>query len=207
MRRPLKIAAWSAGGLLLLIAVLVIGVLIIGNTQSGRAMVVRMSAQLTQGHVQIAGIHGSFPSALDLDKLELRDDEGMWLFAEHISLRWSPGALVTRHIKVDTLHASRLHIERPPLPDKQTKPSSTPSLPHSDLANLSIDTLELGEKLAGQPAALTVNATAHVRSLQDASAHVIAQRTGGNGDYQLHLQFDPVRMEAPSNSRSLPTAH
>src|SRR6266702_8099634 len=145
MRRALKIAAWTAGGLLLLLAVLVIGVLIVGNTESGRAMVVRVTAQLTQGHIQLAGIHGSFPSALDLDRLELSDDDGVWLFADHISLRWSPGALLTRHVKVDTLHVARLHIERAPLPDKEKKPSSTPSIPHTDLADLSVDTLELGK--------------------------------------------------------------
>src|SRR5882724_3206506 len=196
MRRALKIAAWTAGGLLLLLAVLVIGVLIVGNTESGRAMVVRLTPQLTQGHVQLAGIHGSFPSALDLDRLELHDDDGVWLFADHISLRWSPAALLARHVKVDTLHISRLHVERPPLPEKPEKPSNTSSIPHSDLANLSIDTLELGAKLAGQPTALTVHASAHLKSMQDATAHITARRTSGNGDYELHLQLDPARIQA-----------
>jgi translocation and assembly module TamB len=196
MRRAPKIAAWIAGGVLLLIAVVVVGVFIVGNTQSGRAMVIRLTPRITQGHVQLAGIHGSFPAALDLDRLELHDADGVWLYADHISLRWSPAALLVRHVKVDTLHISRLHVERAPLPEKPEKPSSSSSIPHSDLANLSIDTLELGEKLAGQPTALTVRASAHLNSLEDATAHVTARRTGGNGDYQLHLQFDPVRIEA-----------
>src|SRR4030088_537528 len=170
MSRALKIAAWTTGGLLLLVAVLVSGVLIVSNTKSGRAMVVRLTPHLTQGHVQLAGIHGSFPSALDLDRLELHDAAGVWLFADHISLRWSPVALFARHVKVDSLHISRLHVERPPLPEKPEKPSSSSSpIPHSDLANLSIDSLELGEKLAGQPTTLTVHASAHLKSLQDAT--------------------------------------
>ena len=40
------------------------------------------------------------------------DDDGVWLFAEHISLRWSPSALLFRHVKVDSLHVGLLHIER-----------------------------------------------------------------------------------------------
>jgi len=196
MRRGLKIAAWSAAGLLALILLLFGALLIVGNTESGRALIVRVTAQLTKGHVQLTGIHGSFPAALELDRLELSDDRGVWLFAEHISLRWSPSALLTRHIKVDTLHVARLHIERPPLPDKEKKPSSTPSIPRSDLAELSIDTLELGAELAGEPASLVVHGTAHLRSLQDATAHVVARRTGGNGDYELQLQFDPARIDA-----------
>jgi translocation and assembly module TamB len=196
MRRGLKITAWTAGGLLALILLLIGALLIVGNTDSGRDFIVRMTSRLTKGNVQIAGIHGSFPAALDLDRLQLADDDGIWLFAEHISLRWTPSALLTRHIKVDTLHVALLHMERTPLPDKDKKPSPTPAIPHADLANLAIDELELGKALAGEPASLVVKGTAHLRSLQDMTARVVAQRTGGNGDYELQLQFDPSRMDA-----------
>jgi translocation and assembly module TamB len=196
MHRALKISAWSAAGLLALLALLIGTVLVIGNTESGRALIVRLTSQLTKGHVQLAGIHGSFPASLDLDRLELRVDDGVWLFAEHISLRWSPMALLTRHVEVDTLHVARLHMERTPLPDKEPKPNTTPSVPHTDLAHLSVDTLELGAPLAGSPVSLVVQGNAHLRSLQDATANVVAQRTGGIGRYELQLQFDPVRMDA-----------
>jgi translocation and assembly module TamB len=196
MRRGLKITAWSVGAVLALILLLVSALLILGNTDSGRDLIVRMTSRLTKGNVQIAGIHGSFPAALDLDRLQLADDDGIWLFAEHISLRWTPSALLTRHIKVDTLHVALLHMERTPLPDKEKKPSSTPSIPHADLANLSVDKLELGKALAGEPVSLVVKGTAHLRSLQDMTAHVAAHRTGGNGDYDVQLQFDPSRMDA-----------
>jgi translocation and assembly module TamB len=194
MRRALKISACVAGGLVALILLLLGALLIIGNTDSGRALIVRLTAQLTKGHVHLSGINGSFPAALDLDRLELSDDRGVWLFADHISLRWSPMELLTRHIQVDTLHVARLHIERPPLPDKEKKPSTTPSIPRSDLAHLSIDTLELGPELAGTAVSLVVHGTAHLNSLQDATANIVAQRTGGIGDYELQVQFDPARM-------------
>src|SRR6185503_8300343 len=129
MPRALKISAWVVGSLLALVALLVIAVLILGNTESGRALVVRMTSRLTDGHVQLTGIHGSFPAALDLDKLQLSDDRGVWLVAERISLRWSPSALLTRHVEVDTLHVGRLHIERAPVSKPDNKPSSEFSLP------------------------------------------------------------------------------
>jgi translocation and assembly module TamB len=196
MRRGLKISAWTAAGLLAFILLLIGGLLVIGNTDSGRALIVRLTSQLTKGHVQLSGINGSFPASLDLDRLELSDDRGVWLFAERISLRWTPMALLARHIQVDTLHVGRLRIERAPLPDKEKKPSSTPSLPHSDLTHLSIDTLELGPELAGTAVSLVVQGSAHLRSLQDATAHVVAQRTGGIGNYEVQLRFDPKRMDA-----------
>src|SRR5882757_8170380 len=196
MRRWQKITAWSVGGLLALILLLISALLVVGNTDSGRDFIVRLTSRLTNGNVQIAGIHGTFPASLDLDRLQLADDDGIWLFAEHISLRWSPSDLLFRHIKVDTLHVGLLHMERTPLPDKEKKPSTTASIPHADLANLTIDKLELGKALAGDPVSLVVKGSAHLRSLQDMTAQVTAQRTGGNGDYSLQLQFDPSRMDA-----------
>jgi translocation and assembly module TamB len=195
MRRGLKIAAWSLGGLVALLALLVLAILVIGNTDSGRNLAIRATARLTKGQVLLSGIHGSFPSALDLDRLELRDDRGVWLFAERVSLRWSPLDLLTRHVKVDTLHVGRLHIERRPLPSEKNKPSSSPSIPHVDLADLTVDRLELGKELAGDDVSLVVHGSAHLRSLEDATAHVVARRTGGNGDYELQIRFDPRRMD------------
>jgi translocation and assembly module TamB len=196
MPRALKITAWTVGSLLALVALLVIAVLIIGNTVGGRAFIVRTTDRLTDGHVQLAGITGSFPEALDLERLQLSDDQGVWLFAEHISLRWSPMALLARHVDVDTLHVGRLHIERAPVSKPDDKPSSEFSFPRSDLKHLSVDTLELGAALAGTPTSLVVNGNAHWRSLRDALASITAQRTGGIGNYDVQLRFNDDRMDA-----------
>jgi translocation and assembly module TamB len=197
MRRTAKIAAWTAGGLLGVVVLLVCGVLLVGNTESGRAYLVKMTSQLTEGKVQLTGIHGSFPASLDLDRLELRDTDGAWLWAEHISIRWSPGALLSRHIDVDSLHLTLLHVERAPVPDKEQKPSSSSSsIPETDLRSLAVDNLELGSSLAGQPTSLIVKADAHLISLEDAKAHVTARRAAGNGDYEADIHFDPKSMDA-----------
>jgi translocation and assembly module TamB len=196
MRRALKISAWTVAALALVVVVLVSAMLIVGNTESGRALIERLTARFTDGHVQLSGLSGSFPAALDLDRLQLSDERGVWLFAEHISLRWSPSALLARHVQVDSLKVGRLHIERAPIPKPDQKPSGPISIPHTDLTRLSVDTLELGPELAGAPVSLAVHASAHLRSLQDAMATLSAQRTGGIGDYELQLKFDPTRMDA-----------
>src|SRR5215472_17153349 len=172
MRRALKISAWTLGSLLALVVVLVCAVLIIGNTESGRALIVRLTSRLTDGHVSLAGIRGSFPAALDLDKLQLSDDQGVWLTAERISLRWTPRALLGRHVQIDSLHVGLLDIERAPVSKPDNKPGSEFSFPHSDLTQLSVDTLQLGASLAGAPTSLVVKGSAHWRSLRDAMAGI-----------------------------------
>jgi translocation and assembly module TamB len=195
MRRMLKISAWTLGSLVLLVVLLFAALLITGNTDGGRRLIERLTARFSDGHVELSQLAGSFPSALDLERLQLSDDKGIWLTAEHISLRWSPLALLARHVEVQSLTVARLHIERAPVSKPKKKPSHF-SVPHTDIAKVSVETLELGAALAGQPASLVVHGDAHLLSLQDATATVVAQRTGGVGDYELHLHFDPARMDA-----------
>jgi translocation and assembly module TamB len=196
MSRALKISAWTAGSLLLLVVILVGALLIVGNTDSGRALIIRTTTRLTDGHVQLSGINGSFPAALDLDRLQLSDDRGVWLNAEHISLRWSPMALLARHILVDSLHVGLLDIERAPVTKPDDKPSSEFTFPHSDITQLAVDTLQLGPDLAGTATSLVVKGSAHWRSLRDAMTSLVAQRTGGVGNYDLQLRFNADRMDA-----------
>ena len=196
MRRALKISAWTLGSLVLLCVLLVVAVLITGNTDPGRRLIERLTARFTQGHVQLVGLAGPFPKALDLGRLQLSDDKGIWLTAEHISLRWSPWALLARHVQVHSLSVARLDIERPPITHPKKKKKTTYSVPQTDVDRISMDTLQLGAGLVGRPASLVVHGSAHLRSLKDARISITAQRTGGVGDYQLQLRFDPARMDA-----------
>jgi translocation and assembly module TamB len=196
MRRALKISAWTVGSLVLLCVLLLLTVLIIGNTDAGRRLIERLADRFTAGHVQLAQLSGPFPAALDLGRLQLSDDQGVWLTAEHISLRWSPWALLARHVRVESLSVARLDIERPPVTQPKKKKKRSFSIPHTDLDRLSVDTLQLGAGLVGRPTSLVVRGNAHLLSLQDATAAVAAHRTGDLGDYELRLRLDPARMDA-----------
>lgn len=196
MQRAFKIAGWMLGSVLTVLLLLLAALLLIGNTDRGRALIVRVTHDLTDGNVELTGIHGSFPADLELDRLALSDKQGVWLYAEHVSLRWSPRALLARHVLVDSLHIALLHIERSPITEPDNTPSSEFSFPHTDLSRLAVDTLELGPALAGTEVSLVVNGSAHWRSLRDAMASVVAQRTGGIGTYEAQLRFNADRMDA-----------
>jgi translocation and assembly module TamB len=206
LSRPAKIAVWAGAGLFGLLLAIIAAVFIIPNTDNGRALIERKTSDLTQGRIRISGIHGSFPAALDLDKLEIRDAQGLWLWAEHISLRWTPSALLARHVDVDSLRIALLHVERAPVPEKEEKPSSSSSsVPRTDLRDLTVETLELGKALAGEPTSLTAKGNARLLSLEDVDAHLAARRTAGNGEYQVDAHFDPrsmnatVKLQEPAN--------
>jgi translocation and assembly module TamB len=194
MRRALRITAWTVGSVLLLVVGLAAAVLVAGNTARGRALIEQATARLTDGHVRLAGLSGSFPAAIDLEQLQLSDERGVWLTAYRVSLRWSPVALLRRHLKVESLRVVRLDIERRPV--SQPSQSASPSLPRIDVHQLSIGTLALGPQLAGARALLSVQGSVHLISLEDAAAAIVARRSDGNGAYELTLRFDPSRMDA-----------
>jgi translocation and assembly module TamB len=196
MRRALRIVGWTVGSLLVLIVLLSAALLIAGNTSAGRAWLERTTARVTNGHVRLSGLSGSFPAAIDLEELQLSDVQGPWLTAQRLSLRWSPLALLVRHVVIDELRIARLDIERRPVSEPEQKSSARTSLPRTDLRRLSIGTLELGPQLAGSRATLAVQGTAHLISLENAAARLTVRRIdGAGGDYELAVAFDRSRLE------------
>jgi translocation and assembly module TamB len=192
MRRSVGISARVLGGAVALVLLLAAILLVAGNTPAGRVMIETATARLTAGQVNLSGLGGSFPTQLTLAQLELCDRRGVWLRAEHLSLRWSPLRLLERLIQVDDLRVARLDIERAPLPE----PGGGGSIPHIDVSQFSIDTLKLGSELAGAPATLSIRGRGKLRSLEDASAAVAAHRVDGDGQYTLNLRLDPARIDA-----------
>ena len=193
MRRAAKISAWVLAASVLLLTALLGGVWIAGNTDPGRAWIERLTYRLTSGYVKLSGLGGAFPTQLTLDHLELVDRDGVWLTADHLSLRWSPLRWLERRIYVDQLQVQRLHMERAPVGDGK---GGSGSIPHIDVGQFSMDAVELGAPLVGTPATVSLRGKLELRSLQNADGDVTARRLDGEGEYTLHLKLDPKRMDA-----------
>ena len=193
MRRPLKFLAWSFGTAVLLAVVLGGAVLVAGNTDAGRGLIERLTFRLTSGYVKLTGLGGSFPTQLTLQELQLIDRGGVWLTANSISLRWSPLRLLDRRIQVDTLHVARLDMERAPLGSGH---GGAVTIPYIEVGQFSGDAVTLGAALTGTAVTLSLQGHVRLRSLEDANADVVARRLNGDGEYTVHLRFDPKTLDA-----------
>ena len=89
------------------LALLLLAVVLALNTDPGRRLAERLTAQLTGGHVLLTGFGGRFPDDLRLASLQVSDAGGRWLYAEDLSLRWSPATLLRRRVIVQQLRAAR----------------------------------------------------------------------------------------------------
>jgi translocation and assembly module TamB len=196
MRRALRISAWAMGAAALLALLVGGAVFIAGNTDSGRAMIERLTLRLTSGHVSLSGLNGSFPQGLTLERLQLSDYRGVWLTADSVSVSWSPLALLARRFQIDTLHAAGVDMERLPESPPNTPSSGPVSVPRIDVSALSVDAVKLGAQLAGMPATVTLSGSFHMRSVQNMVIDAAAHRIDGDGDYELRLRFDSKRMDA-----------
>jgi translocation and assembly module TamB len=196
MRRSLKILAWTVGGLALLLALVIGTVLVGGNTAGGRVQIQKLVARLTGGEVQLSGLAGSFPSHLTLEELDLRDAAGVWLTAKKIELDWTPWAYLDRRLQIDRLQVGSVDMERLPRSSSAPGKHAEPSIPRIDVGKATLSVVHLGKELAGVPATLAANGTAHLRSVRDMLFDASARRIDGDGQYELHLHFDAQRMDA-----------
>lgn len=198
MPRAARIAAWSAGGLLLLVSIIVLAVIVIGNTGPGRRLLERETAKLTSGKVLVAGLGGRFPGNIKVARLELRDPKGVWMSARSVSLHWSPLALLAWDMHIESLGIRSVEVIRKPVssPPGPQRSRSSSSLPAVNIDRLEIGTLALEPAAAGMAARLTVNGSLHYRSMSDARGSLIARRTNGTGDYEVTLGIGRSRMSA-----------
>lgn len=197
MRRIRKIALWVLA-LLVALPVLAIAALLIGlNIGPGRVAAEQLVGRLTGGQVVLVGLHGRFPDRLQLAHLEVRDAEGAWLLADNVALDWSPLALVHRMAAVDLLTAARVQVPRLPIaapkpatPAPESKPFTLPV--HVVARQIKVDRVEIGAPVAGTAAALSLEGSADVPSLQAGSADLRLQRLDGGGAYAAKARFDPA---------------
>ena len=197
MRRVRKIGLWVLA-LLLAVPVLAVIALLIGlNIGPGRVAAEQLIGRLTGGQVVIEGLHGRFPDQLRLAHLEVRDAQGAWLLADGVALDWSPLALAHRQASVDLLTAARVRVPRlpaaapsPAAPATDSKPFT---LPVQVVARrIKVDRVEVGASVAGTAAALSLEGSADVPSLQAGSADLHLQRLDGGGAYAAKARIDPA---------------
>ena len=196
MRRAIKIALWSLTGIVAVLLLAVVALYIGANTDAGRAAIEKLTYRLSGGTVRVSGLQGSLPSHLLLDRLELVDERGVWLSAQHIRLDWLPLAYLHGALHIENLQATTLTMVRLPQSSTTSTNSADPKIPHIDVERAVLDVVHLGAELAGAPATLAVQGSVHLRSVRDMSIDASANRVDGDGSYDLHLRFDPRRMDA-----------
>ncbi len=214
VRRLLKIAGIATGALVLFLAAVVLGAWGAANTEAGRQWLTRQAtAALADAGMaaEIQGLAGPLPQRLTLDRLVLRDREGVWLTLEDAEVAWRPLALLTGQLAVTRVTAARLELPRLPAapedaapapPEDAEAPFTVPEPPLSlRLDTLRVDRIDLGApvlgeaasfRLAGQaaaPAAGALRSDLKVVRLDDPGGEVTLTAAYAPGEEALDLDL------------------
>lgn len=161
-------------------------------------VILDLVGRFTGGLVTTEGVTG-WPNALHVAKLELHDKDGVWLTAEDVTLDWHPYRLAFKDADIGTLTVGKLSIPRlqasTPTPPGQQNQSG--GLPVSiEIKRLQIDRLELGAPVIGAKAALSLAGSLNLPSLEAPTAHLVAHRLDGGGDYKVDADVTSDRIDA-----------
>ncbi|SMH58818.1 translocation/assembly module TamB domain-containing protein [Azospirillum agricola] len=117
----------------------------------------------------LGAIEGRLPFDFTIASVAMADTQGTWLTLERVHVALSPSALLARTVRIETLEAARIAVERapvttqpaPPPPTDQPTASLLPELPVGiRLDRLAVDELRLGEALLGEAATLRLDGSA-----------------------------------------------
>ncbi|HYZ22049.1 MAG TPA: hypothetical protein VE690_07820, partial [Rhodopila sp.] len=205
IRRVLK---WLLGIVLVLLAIPVLAVaavLVLANTDPGRHLIENQTASLTGGMVRIEGLQGRFPDRLRVARIEVSDAKGPYVSIAGLVLDWSPLQLLHRTARVETLQAAELDVSRMPESSSAKGTGKTTSTSYSlpvavDLQQLRIERAQISAPVAGVPAVLALTGSAQIRSLQDGTVKLDAQRLDSAGSYALAGTLTPDRVNASVNA-------
>ncbi len=172
---------------LLLVAIL----LLAANTGPGQDFIARQIGPLSGGLVQVEGLGGQLPLSPRLARLEIRDDEGVWLLVEELALDLNPWPLWRGQIQVEALTASTLALDRLPAYAESTEPATPFQLPQTALRHLAVERLTLGQVAPGSPA-LSVTGQGTLTRLDDFAAQVAIETPDRADRYQIALTASPA---------------
>lgn len=147
--------------------------------------------------VSIDGFRGALSSAASFTRMQIADQDGVWLTLEDVVLDWNRSALLRGRLEVEKLTARRLDLPRLPrtqeteLPQAEATPFALPDLPVSiDIAAFAVEEINLGAPILGVGAQLQITAQA-VFNDDLAATNILAKRTDGTrGSFALTASFN-----------------
>jgi translocation and assembly module TamB len=193
--RALRILAKVLGGLLALVVTLVAALFVFLQTPSGQ----RTLAGLVSGKsLQILGISGTFPTDLQVARVELLDQQGAWLRVDNAGLRWSFASLLNGRVQVEIISASLVDVLRPPIPDKaeQATTGGSFSLPLGvEVQSLSVDALHLAAAVAQVDSRWALQGNGLLSAdLHEGRVRLTGDRSDGpSGKLSADMRFDLAR--------------
>ncbi len=136
---------------LTLVLLLAAAAVLVQTEPGKRFLAAQLSSLLStpDAGIEITGLQGWIPVDMQIGRLQLSDQDGVWLDATGLVADWSPSALLSGRLQIDAIQANRLHLARLPegseeIEQPTDEPFRLPELPTS-IPPLSVEKLAIAE--------------------------------------------------------------
>ncbi|WP_371395327.1 translocation/assembly module TamB domain-containing protein [Fretibacter rubidus] len=186
--------ALMALSLIIIIALmLIVGFRVFITTSSGHRFIENQVEGRVLGPidgVEIDGLSGDPLGAFTIDSVSIKDASGVWMRADNIAVKWSPMALLSKHLKFEDIDIATVAIDRRPVL-RETE-GGEGALPKVTLDAFKIEAVKLDPTVLGQAAIFEINGAARLTDNQK-TAQLSLLRTDSDGD---RLTLDIMQNES-----------
>ena len=148
--------------------------------------------------VSIGAVDGALSSDATIRDVAISDRDGVWLRVDRARIVWRRLALLSGRLEVDSLEVGRIEVLRRPIPAAHPpteEPDGTllPDLPVKvEVKAFRLDTLDLGEALAGQRAQLAASGKVRLGNpAEGLDLDLGVRRLDAGGTFAARLLFVP----------------
>lgn len=194
-RTLVRLLALAVAGVLVLAGVLFAA----AQTPPGKALLAQAASALASGNgleVEVSGLRGLVPIDMGVARVRLSDPKGAFADVEDVRLAWSPLALLSGTLDIESAGAARVALlRRPELPAAPEQAAPAPgggfALPVR-LGRLAIAEIAIAEPVLGHAASLSLVASAELRALERGlTAAFELERHDAAGRIAGHLAYVP----------------
>lgn len=180
-------------GLLAALIALVIALIVFLQSGPGRDFVEARIERLefVGQSIEIDGLNGSVLGEFGVDRITIKGRDGPWLIAQDVQLTWTPRALLSKTLRVDTVRIGDLDIlQRPVLVPNETPSEGDPAITDFDIQGIDLPDVGLSESLFGQAMALSANG--QLRQGPKGGDAVLSARSDQGDKVETDLAWSPL---------------
>jgi len=189
---------WPLAALLSATLSIPLGLLFTLNTPPGQRWLERVVAAATQDGIRLTGLSGRIPMSFRIERLQLADEQGIWLTIEDFALDMAWSTLAEGRWRIERLTARRVDLQR--WQETSSEDDSGTGFPVTlELHRLAIEELNLAPPVTGLAARFALEGQARMGPGDEIQGQLSLTRRDQEGRYGLNGRYTDHDVEARLN--------
>ena len=182
-----------------------VAAIVFANTPAGARLVERQTAKLSSGRVQLFGVRAALPSGLRIGRIEIRDNEGIWLSIDDAALDLRPWHLLSQVLDASSLSARHMSMLRLPKSSGGSSSGGGFELPlRLEMRHVRAERIDIAAPVTGTPLALSVEGHAAAQTVDAFRIGAAVRDIDTAGAYDASLSLAQGALKARVEAKEPP---